>query len=312
MANPVIYKDNPFNVLINDSHDDPTQIQARYETHRVNRNAQQREKILADDFPGWTLDTILQRLDGPAKEEGFVDPRNCLVFWARPPPHIRQVVAFVQNELKAVAPSLWLMPQPNLHTTVLEVAHSLTEPEIARLVQTLKSSEKVTQQTISDYPLTHQSRLLRPMVSFDASALALSFAPAAEENQTQSHGESSAEPLDPRYTYHHLRRDVFDLVRQTGLPVASRYIAPSAHVTIARFINQEGFEVQGQDGAKKVDSERVQMLMERIESVNATLRSKYWPREDGSCAREGEWIVGQEGGLVVRRGRLWYGDGEDV
>ena len=80
------------------------QIQKQYESHRVNRNAQQKAKILADDFPGWSLDEVLRRLDGSAKEEGYVDPRNCLVFWARPPPHIREVVAFVQKELREVAP----------------------------------------------------------------------------------------------------------------------------------------------------------------------------------------------------------------
>lgn len=80
------------------------QLQARYESHRTNRNAQQKAKILADDFPGWSIDEILRRLDGPAKEKGYLDPRNCLVIWARPPPHIRDLIAFIQNELKDVAP----------------------------------------------------------------------------------------------------------------------------------------------------------------------------------------------------------------
>jgi hypothetical protein len=79
-------------------------LQLRYEKHRKTRNEQQRIKILAEDFPGWSLDEILMRLDGPAKEEGFLDPRNCLVIWARPPPHIRDLISFVQSELKDVAP----------------------------------------------------------------------------------------------------------------------------------------------------------------------------------------------------------------
>jgi hypothetical protein len=80
------------------------QLQLRYEKHRTTRNEQQRTKILAEDFPGWTLDEILMRLDGPTKEEGFLDPRNCLVIWARPPPNIRDLISFVQSELKDVAP----------------------------------------------------------------------------------------------------------------------------------------------------------------------------------------------------------------
>lgn len=82
-----------------------SQLQTRYEAHRVNRNAQQTAKILADDFPGWNLDEVLMRLDGPSKEEGYVDPRNCLVIWAKPPPQIRELIGFVQRELKEVAPS---------------------------------------------------------------------------------------------------------------------------------------------------------------------------------------------------------------
>lgn len=44
-----------------------------------------------------------------AKAEGrpvddSVDPRNCLVFWARPPERIRKFVKSVQDELKQLAP----------------------------------------------------------------------------------------------------------------------------------------------------------------------------------------------------------------
>lgn len=80
------------------------QLQLRYEKHRRTRNEQQSNKILAEDFPGWNLDEILMRLDGTAKEEGFLDPRNCLVIWARPPSHIRDLISLVQSELKDVAP----------------------------------------------------------------------------------------------------------------------------------------------------------------------------------------------------------------
>ncbi|KAJ5747183.1 uncharacterized protein N7511_008879 [Penicillium nucicola] len=297
-----ISADNPFQVLIAESNDDPTQLQSRYEKHRTNRNEQQRGKILAEDFPGWSLDEILMKLDGPAKEEEFLDPRNCLVIWARPPPHVQDMISFVQEELRKVAPTLWLMPRENLHTTVLEVAHSLTEAQIDDLVKTLKSSTTITQAQIAEHPLAHQSRLLKPMVSFDASAMALSFAPAA--------GEPSAEQSaghDDQYTYHHLRRDVFDMVRAAGIPVASRYIVPSAHVTIARFITQDGFEVAGQ-----VDHARVKLIIDKIGEINEKLESMYWPQPGDTQPEKGEWVVGKGQGLVIRKGRLWYGGGENV
>lgn len=79
-------------------------MQDAYESHRVKRNAQQKAAIMADDFPGWKIDDILMRLDGPRKEDGYVDPRHCLVIWARPPSPICELVAWLQNELKTVAP----------------------------------------------------------------------------------------------------------------------------------------------------------------------------------------------------------------
>ncbi|KAJ5640423.1 RNA ligase/cyclic nucleotide phosphodiesterase [Penicillium herquei] len=300
-------EDNPFQVLIQETNNDPAQLQARYESHRVNRNKQQSTTILSESFPGWSLDEILKRLDGHEREDGFVDPRNCLVIWAKPPPHIRDMIAFVQNELKDVAPSLWLMPSENLHTTVLEVAHSLTNEQIDDLVHILESSEDVSPAQIAEYPLTHQARLVKPMISFDSAAMALSFVPAAGEasNEGNSGGESD------RYTYHHLRGDVFDMVRQAGIQVASRYIYPSAHLTIARFINQNGFSVKGIEGSE-VDRSRVKLLIDRINEVNEKLESEFWPKVDGSIPEGGEWIIGRDRGFVIQRGRLWYGGGDNV
>ncbi|KAJ5925097.1 hypothetical protein N7454_007736 [Penicillium verhagenii] len=305
MSSLLISEDNPFQVLIEEAKDDPTTLQLRYQGHRVARNEQQRAKILAENFPGWSLDEILRRLDGPEKEDGYVDPRNCLVIWARPPPQIRDLICFIQSELKEVSPSIWLMPPENLHTTVLEVAHSLTEKEIDDLVQILQSSKDVTATQIAEYPVAHKSRLLKPMVSFDASAMALSFVPAAGElldGQSDKHDDS--------YSYHHLRRDVFQMVREAQVPVASRYIVPSAHVTIARFINNRDFLAKTVGGAE-LDLERVKLLVEKIGIINKRLETEFWPQADASSRTRGEWIIGQEN-LVIRRGRVWYGGGEDV
>ncbi|CAI7644802.1 unnamed protein product [Penicillium crustosum] len=303
---PVLLSDdNPFQTLIAEANDDSAILQSRYENHRVARNSQQSAKILADSFPGWSLDEILKRLDGPGKEDGFVDPRNCLVIWARPSPQVRDLIGFIQNELKSISPSLWLMPLENLHITVLEAAHSLTEEQIEGLVQTLLSSKDVTSADIAAYPRSRPTRLIKPMVSFDSAALALSFVPAAGECL-----EAKSSSDNEHYTYHHLRRDVFDMVRQTKVPVASRYIVPSAHLTIARFISQDGFVVKGSDGTETVDHSRVKLLIDKIGEINQKLENEYWPKE-GAMREGGEWIVGQEG-LVIRRGRLWYGGGEYV
>lgn len=81
------------------------QIQARYELHRTTRNAQQKAAILAPDYKGVIIDEILRRLEDPTVEPGFEDPRHGIVFWARPPPHIKVLIAQIQERLKAVSPS---------------------------------------------------------------------------------------------------------------------------------------------------------------------------------------------------------------
>ena len=80
-------------------------MQERYATHRVTRNAQQKNKIIAPDFEDLLIDPILRKLEDPSIEPGYVDPRNCLVFWAIPPRHVRDLVGKLQNELRNVAPS---------------------------------------------------------------------------------------------------------------------------------------------------------------------------------------------------------------
>ncbi|KAK3652687.1 hypothetical protein LTR56_004981 [Elasticomyces elasticus] len=286
------HSDNPYDGLIDSCDDDPAQIQTRYNTHRNNRNAQQRAKLLSPDFSGVTIDEILARLEDPAIEPGFRDWRHCLVFWARPPVKVRELIGKVQEKLLDVAPKLWTMPPENLHMTALEITHSLTASEIDGLVEQMLPEA----QEIANHTLQHRARLVKPLLSFDAQALALSFLPAAGEPGEPSHDDS--------YTYHHLRRDLHAKASAAGVKVASRYVIPSAHLTIGRFITKSDFETL--DGA--VDHAKVERFIERIESINEWLQAEYWPSED-SIKAGGEWVVGEEKGLDFRQGALWYGGG---
>lgn len=193
------------------------------------------------------------------------------------------------------------MPQSNLHMTALEITHSLTSPEILALVEQIRPA----METITDYPYNnHRPRLVRPIISYDAQALALSFLPASGEPGRGLH--------EDKYTYHHLRRDLFALATETGVKVASRYVVPSAHLTIARFIDSSEFETT-KSGGVKVDSEKVKKLVETIEEINEWLEKEFWPSGEGSEIKAGgEWIVGQEKGLDFRQGSLWYGGGNTV
>jgi vesicle-fusing ATPase len=181
--------------------------------------------------------------------------------------------------------------------TVLEITHSLTDWEISALERSIASVlEKVT-----DYTYDHRARLVKPMIGFDTSALALSFVPAAGE------GDGPGWDAKTSFTYHHLRRDLYEICEGAGTKVASRYVVPSSHLTIARFVNETAFTKA--DGAE-VDHEKVAQWVALIEEMNLWLEKEFWP----SAAKQsipvgGEWTVGEGKGLVCRRGTVWYGGG---
>lgn len=193
------------------------------------------------------------------------------------------------------------MPLECLHMTALEITHSVSSPEIDSLVSSLQS--KIPE--IADYTYTHRARLIKPMLSYDSSAVALSFLPAAAEGLDKGRNRE-----DDRYTYHHLRRDLYEACSKAGIEIASRYTVPSAHLTVGRFVTQDDVTGDGEKG--RIDSSKVQGLVDRLEEINAWLEREYWPVEGAGIALGGEWLVGQEKGLDCRQGTLWYGGGETV
>lgn len=178
----------------------------------------------------------------------------------------------------------------------MEVTHSLTPEEIDALVEKIKPNVEA----IADYTFKHRARLVKPMVSYDAQALAFSLLPAV--------GEANTSIEDDRYTYHHLRRDMFDKIQAAGVKVGSRYVVPSAHLTIGRFTIKKDFETA--DG--QFDHAKMEKFVATIEEINEWLQQEYWPKDDGSIKDGGQWIVGEEKGLDFHKGTLWYGGGERV
>jgi len=151
---------------------------------------------------------------------------------------------------------------------------------------------------MTDYTFTHQARLLKPTLSYDGAALALSFLPAAEEKLPTP----SRAVTDDKFTYHHLRRDLFNIVKATGVSIDSRYVVPSSHITLARFLVQTDHDTP----------EKMGRFLEEVERINGWLQDSFWPKEGQNWNGEGEWIVGEERGLDCREGQLWYGDGKTV
>ncbi|KAK3394869.1 RNA ligase/cyclic nucleotide phosphodiesterase [Podospora didyma] len=323
--------DNPYDALIEACHGHPVEIQSLYSAHRTARNTQQRDKFLSSEFRELIIDPFLLRLENPEIEPGFRDPRNCLVFWARPPEHILILADRLQTLLMRAAPSryfvsqlsvgvhghgshthstdLWLMPLHRMHMTTLEVTHSRTAEHIASLVSALRPVIPL----VTSLPYTRRARLVRPMLSYDLSAIALSFVPAAGEKVLSpppvpplpanivhpGTGDGSTTENDG-YTYHHLRRDVFELAQSTGVGIESRYVVPSAHITIGRYLGHKDHETPEQRAH----------WIKAIEDANSWLEKEVWDVADGEFT--GEWIVGQEKGLDAHCGTLWYGGGRTI
>jgi hypothetical protein len=199
------------------------------------------------------------------------------------------------------------MPLDRLHITAMEVTHSKTAEEIDHLVDSFGSSSHL----IADYPAEHRARLIKPMISYDSAALALSFLPAAGEGLCH---DRTAE--DDKFTYHHLRRDLHTLITKSGVEVGSRYVVPSAHLTIARFNSPNPFGEDPLDTQAGLDLQNRKHWIKEIELLNKWLEAEYWPDTASDHGKEimpgGEFIVGEEKGLDFRKGRLWYGGGESV
>jgi hypothetical protein len=195
------------------------------------------------------------------------------------------------------------MPSHRLHLTALELTHSKTAEQIQKLVDEVQPILP----ELTDYPAApeHRARLVKPMLGYDASAIALSFVPAAGEG-VSDHGNDS-------FTYHHLRRDLYGICKRHGTAVDSRYVVPSSHLTIARFVDNAPFMKTTEGSESTIDPVKVQKLIAKIEEINAWLEDKYWPKGPNEPIPEGgEWIVGQGQGLDCMQGTIWYGVGEPL
>lgn len=181
--------------------------------------------------------------------------------------------------------------------TTLEVTHTQTPEVVADLLHGLRD----TIPKLTDYTFDHRARIIKPMLSYDGAALALSFVPAAGEGLVDGRTEE-----DDLYTFNHLRKDLYDISSRAGVRPKSRYVVPTAHLTIGRFITNEDFETQG-----RTDPAKMKIWIDKIEEINSWLERDYWP--EGKKSKEGGgWILGQENGLDCRFGSVYYGGGDLV
>jgi hypothetical protein len=201
-----------------------------------------------------------------------------LTVWARPPARVRALVRYAQDRLATAVPGLYLAAEDRLHMTVLDIASDRTDAEVTALAAQLGSTaEEIARLIVRG---THRARLTSPRLSYDRSGVALCFLAAADSAT--------------RWGYHHLRRDIYELVAPV-IPVASRYMVPSAHLACARFV-------------QPLEEAEVRMLVETVDAINDMLESA--ELGDTSLALDvGPWTVGEEHGLEIRAGPCWYGYG---
>lgn len=230
-------------------------------------------------------------------ESQALDTRNNLVFSLRPPEYVKRLITEVQRRLinaqttggAAVrGKQLWTMPRESLHITVLEVVHSTTPAAVESLIQTIGMQHL---ERMVDYPAGKGVRLGKPFLSFDKAALAVSFLPIEGGG-------------DRDYTYHHLRGDLWGMLRKRGIDVSSRYIVPSAHLTVGRFIET------GPAGTGSVAKE-MERWIKAIDEINDWLEKngeQYMRGDDG----EGQSFWEIDTPLDLRKGLLWYGGGQTV
>ncbi|KAK9480833.1 RNA ligase/cyclic nucleotide phosphodiesterase [Lipomyces japonicus] len=258
---------NPFDSFIQ-TYNTPELMAKAYDLHRQLRNKDRR--VVLQTQRAVSPDMILRGLVLDHQPPEF-DPRNCVTVWCRPTKQVINLVSKVQSMLQRVEPDIWLMPAQNLHMTALEILHSAGNDSVE--AELLKIRPYLTS-LLAPNP---SAVLVKPVLSFDQSALALSFLPDTQIVENEEW-----------YSYHHYRKDLFDIVQKKAqVPVQSRYQVPSAHVTIARFVKP----LQG-----SMDD-----WLATLEEIND------WLVHEGG--KDIVWRIGEERGSECRCGRIWYGGG---
>lgn len=208
---------------------------------------------------------------------------------------------------------VWWMPARNLHMTVMEAIHSVTSDAVEEVLANMEGGPAGLGEIadlVVEGVLEGGVRLGKPMVCFDGQAVAVSFLPLPsgvkdvkedgekgiiEGSKQLAEGSKSDVVVSEGWNggYHGLRARIWEECAKRGINVGSRYVVPSAHVTVMRYVGDGGAKWKG----------GVKGWVEGVERVNGWLEG---------LGEEGEWMVGEERGCVWRKGRLWYGCGETL
>lgn len=202
------------------------------DSYRQSRNISQLKSLSSS--PEVNIDPVLA---GIVEDNRF----GCAII-ARPNEAVTGLIVSIQsilNESISIPAGLWNTPRENLHMSVLEIANTRSRLEIKRVVDVLRPHLDHIMSVANNGPT-----LSYPLICFDANAVALTFI-----SSERSHVE--------------FRKELFDSVAFYGVGMETRYHAPSAHITIMRFVEHLS---RGDLGA----------LLKQIEIINSSIGNTYW------------------------------------
>ncbi|KAJ4365983.1 hypothetical protein N0V95_000360 [Ascochyta clinopodiicola] len=259
-----------------------SRVQEAYKIHRDSWRAKQIDVFNIGDANPVTPDQALikhlahrKRLqDGDdLDEDKNTDAQeiNCCVIWARPPPAILDTIQTIQKSLaRLVGNNLYTIPREDLHLSVIELSHRHSVEQLCSVAEEIgKPRIQEVLNLVSTF--NRKPKLVAPQISFDKMGIALNFLPSKDDT----------------LTYHHLRSDMHALALDSGIGgIDMCYTAPSAHITIGRFIGNDLFET----------SESRKGFVQLIKDLN---------RE--RLGDDTSWIVGESQGLELQLGYLKFG-----
>lgn len=261
-------------------------VQEAYETHREAWREKQIELFTNTEtnpvIPDQALIKHLARhkrlrnghhLD--EKDDTDAQEINCCVIWARPPSTVLDTIRTIQNDLiQLIGDDLYVISREDLHLSVIELSHRHTVSQlrsVAGEIGTLRI------QNILDLvsTLSIKPGLVAPTISFDKMGIALNYLPSDAIS----------------YTYHHLRSDMHAVALDSGIKgIDMCYTAPSAHITIGRFISNKFFET----------AEARKKFVQLVKDLNDVQRGE-----------KDAWTVGESQGLEMQLGYLKFGRESD-
>jgi hypothetical protein len=136
---------------------------------------------------------------------------------------------------------------------------------------------------------------------FDGKGAAVTFVPDAPqaEHDAETPGSGNAS-----FTYQHLRSEMHKLALKSGIKIDTCYTAPTAHVTIGRFIGNSFFAPRPTVSEKLVDgTSPVLRFVELIRRINEELEQMVW--------NDMRWVIARGHGLECQFGYVKFGRSTD-